>query len=69
MKTLESGKNTAILELTANELLVINNALNEVCHGVKIIGFESRLGKDRPFAKELLMAIGQVLDQIPDSTE
>jgi hypothetical protein len=52
------------LEFTAHELVLLNNALNEVCHGVDIddAEFLTRLGGSRAEAKALLDHIGRALD-------
>ena len=38
----------AEIRLTASELAIINNALNEICHGIDLPGFASRIGVERP---------------------
>lgn len=45
-----------LLSVTADELVCICNALNEVCHGVQIEDpeFETRLGVNRSFLADLL---------------
>lgn len=44
------------LDLSADELLILNNALNEVCNGVDIGDFEfaARIGGGREEARALL---------------
>lgn len=58
---------TARLVLDEDELVLIANALNEVCNGVEIEDFEfsTRLGADRDEARALLAAVGVVLDALP----
>lgn len=62
MRLIEVKNNRIIIELDQNEQLVINNALNEVCHGVKINGFESRLGMPQEYVKSVLKAFNRYLD-------
>ena len=62
MKTLQINENTVQLELDEEEILIINNALNEVCHGVKINGFQSRLGREKEFVISILKNFGVILD-------
>ena len=54
------------IELTADDILAINNALNEVCHGPEAIPdweFQTRMGVDRESAKvtlsRILAALGE----------
>jgi hypothetical protein len=47
-----------IVELTPHELLIINNALNEVCNGISLEGeFSTRMGCSLEEALELLAKI------------
>ena len=51
------------VELTDAELVVVNNALNEVCNGVHIEDdeFETRLGVSRDDARALLLKVTGLL--------
>jgi hypothetical protein len=48
--------------MSRDELILINNALNEVCNGIDIREFSTRLGASRSEAEELLDAIGKLID-------
>jgi hypothetical protein len=50
-------------ELTRADLLLINNALNEVCNGVHIedAEFQTRLGASREEARKLLQRLQALL--------
>ena len=52
------------LELSRNELLLLNNALNEVCHGLSISEWEfpTRLGLERSHGVALLRQISDLSD-------
>jgi len=55
------------IELTADDLLAINSALNEVCHGPDAIPdweFQTRMGVDRESAKATLSRISAALDEV-----
>jgi len=52
-----------VLSFSYDELVTINNALNEVCNGVVIPGFESRLGATRRDVERLLASVGGALDR------
>ena len=56
------------VELTANDLLLINNALNEVCNGIHLDDheFATRLGASRDETMALLHRISKLLT--PDTT-
>ena len=47
-----------LVELTKDELYIINNALNEVCNGIDLEGeFDTRMGCTVEEARELLAKI------------
>ena len=48
---------------TRDELVIINNALNEVCNGVQFDDdeFETRIGYERTIAQKLLTKISKAL--------
>jgi hypothetical protein len=52
----------ADIRLSAHELILINNALNEVCNGVDIddAEFATRLGAEREELRQLLSDIGSL---------
>jgi len=41
-------------ELSERELRIINNALNEICHGIDVQEFDTRIGASRQEVQELL---------------
>ncbi|MCA2537996.1 MAG: hypothetical protein IM550_01705 [Microcystis sp. M54BS1] len=44
MHAIEINKDKIILELSKNELGVLKNALNEVCNGIEVWEFHTRMG-------------------------
>ncbi len=64
MKEIELSSEKSSVVISKEELLVFNNALNEVCNGVEIFEFESRIGVDREQAVMLLHAVGLLLDKM-----
>jgi hypothetical protein len=51
------------IELNTQELIILNNALNEVCNGISLgEEFSTRMGCSREEARKLLERIGAVLD-------
>jgi len=58
------------VSLTEEDLLILNNALNEVCNGLDIIDFTTRIGASREHVKSLLDQVGGLFDMIgPKSLE
>jgi len=52
------------MNITRDELLIINAVLNEVCNGIDIVEFETRLGADKERVSEFLDEIDQLLDRM-----
>jgi hypothetical protein len=61
------GNGSVELRVTQDELVIFNNALNEVCHGFEVDEFETRIGASRDEAAALLQAIGRLLDRLSQS--
>jgi hypothetical protein len=51
------------LAFTHDELVIVNNALNEVCHGVSFDDdeFQTRIGYSRAVAQTLLKKVAKAL--------
>ena len=64
MQMKEVKANGARVLLTANELLMISNALNEVCNGLDLPEFATRMGVERAEVLSLLKAVGAIYDEI-----
>lgn len=72
MKVNRSDSSGAAVELTRDELLTVNNALNEVCHGPGAIDdeeFFARMGVELHEAMALLDEVNQLLPDPPPLTE
>jgi Holliday junction resolvasome RuvABC DNA-binding subunit len=56
----------ATVTLTAGELTLLNNALNEVCNGIAMDDdeFLTRLGIDRKTARKLLADLGRLTTDV-----
>lgn len=57
-------KERATVSLGPSELLILNNALNEVCHGLDLDEFDTRMGTERGVVQSLLDEIGALCDQM-----
>jgi hypothetical protein len=44
MRVPQSDETHVALDLSHNELILLNNALNEVCNGLEFLDFSTRLG-------------------------
>ncbi|MGN4073514.1 hypothetical protein ACS0X5_04185 [Burkholderia gladioli] len=53
----------AEIEVSHEELLVLNAALNEVCNGIDMFEFETRIGAPREKVERLMAEIHAALDQ------
>lgn len=56
--------NEVEIDLDREDLLVINAALNEVCNGIDLFEFETRIGTTREKVEELMGEIQMILDQM-----
>ncbi|WP_413709823.1 hypothetical protein [Rhizobium sp. Rhizsp82] len=54
MKIIEHKAGGAIVGLSSDEIYVLSNALNEVCNGIDLPEFETRLGASKGAVRELL---------------
>ncbi len=56
MKTISITKDELVISLAKEEATLLNNALNEVCHGIKLDEpeFKTRLGVSKERANQLL---------------
>lgn len=64
MKINEVEGKSARIELDCDELLTLNAALNEVCNGIDVHEFETRIRTSRAVAGKLMAEIQMVLDRI-----
>ncbi|RMG20152.1 MAG: hypothetical protein D6732_29015 [Methanobacteriota archaeon] len=52
----------ALIRFSTAELLILNNALNEVCNALDVTEFSTRMGAELKDVRNLLRQIGKVLD-------
>jgi hypothetical protein len=64
MQVRESDPTHILLDLTHNELILLNNALNEVCHGIDLPDFSTRLGAGWDELEALRRHISQALERM-----
>ena len=59
---------SATIRLNEDELIIINNALNEVCNALDNAEFFTRMGANEQEVEGLLDDIGKVIDSIRNSS-
>lgn len=64
MNLLSVTKGNAEINITESELLILNSALNEVCNGIDIAEFETRIGSEKDDVVALLNKVGNILDKM-----
>jgi hypothetical protein len=62
MQIRQSDETHVVLDLTHNELILLNNALNEVCNGLDLPDFSTRLGAQRSELEALFRQIKGALE-------
>ena len=64
MEVIDSTFEWSHIGMSRDELLIVNAALNEVCSGIEVFEFETRIGADRERVAALLQEIGSLLDKM-----
>ena len=64
MKVVDISAESSNIGLSRDELLIVNAALNEVCNGMAVFEFETRIGADRERVALLLKEVGLLLDRM-----
>ncbi len=64
MKSVEISEDSCCVMLKYREMLIINSALNEICNGIDLPEFETRVGAEKLEVEELLESIGSVIDRM-----
>ncbi len=64
MEIINTAAERSQIELGRDELLILNSALNEVCNGIALFEFETRIGADRERVAALLKEVGALLDRM-----
>lgn len=61
MKIIKQRDDCYSINATIDEMRMLNNALNEVCHGIDLEEFQTRLGYSRKKVEEMLEQVNQAL--------
>ena len=61
MKVIKRRDDSYSINATIDEMRMLNNALNEVCHGIDLEEFQTRLGYSRKKVEEVLEQINRLV--------
>ena len=61
MEIIEQKLTEVVVRISKEEAVILNNALNEVCNGIDLPDFETRMGCKEAEAQKLLSAFQSVL--------
>ncbi len=62
MKIRQENEQEAIIILTKEELEILHATLNEICNGIAVFEFETRIGAQRSAVIDLLQSTTYALD-------
>ena len=62
MRILSSTRDAITIEFSKDELESINNSLNEVCNGIDVPEFSTRMGATKAEVLDLLHRVSEALD-------
>lgn len=63
MKIDNQPDGTFAIRASREDLVILNNALNEICNGLSVPDFETRVGAPLASAERLLEIVGAALDR------
>jgi hypothetical protein len=66
VEILERTQDVVTVRLSVRELLLLNNALNEVCNGLDLREFETRMGASPDEVQTLLGVVGIAINESRD---
>lgn len=64
MELLKNDFTSTEVRLSHEELLTIHQSLNEVCNGIDLFEFQTRIGVSREEVLQLMKIIGQLINKI-----
>ena len=67
MKVVTVAEREAVIRLSEGELTAICNSLNEICHGIEIADFGTRIGYSLEETQALLDSTGDLLSRMRQS--
>ncbi|MDB9489240.1 hypothetical protein PN478_01660 [Dolichospermum circinale CS-534/05] len=67
MELIDKALKRVDVRISLDELLILNNALNEVCHGLDKFEFDTRMGVSQEEVAKLLQKIGSLIDEVENN--
>lgn len=67
MEIINAAVEHSQVDMSREDLLIVNAALNEICNGIAVFEFETRIGSSRERVVVLLKEIGLLLDKMDSS--
>ena len=64
MEIIDTTAEWSHISIGRDELLIVSAALNEVCNGIEVFEFETRIGADPERVAALLKEGGSLLDKM-----
>jgi hypothetical protein len=64
MRRVKAERHLMTVELSASELGILNNALNEVCNGIDLPEFDTRMGAQKRDVLKLLNEVRTARDLV-----
>jgi hypothetical protein len=67
MQLLKNDLASADVRLSVDELLTIHQSLNEVCNGIDLFEFQTRVGVSREEVSQLMNIISEIISKIDET--
>ena len=67
MEVFDATSEQSRIGISRKDFLIFNAALNEVCNGIEVFEFETRVGADKQRVAALLKEVGALLDRMDAS--
>ena len=64
MEVIDIRNDGAVVSLDNRDIMIINNALNEICNGISIFEFDTRIGESRQVVSDLLRKISELVSNM-----
>ena len=66
MQLLKNDSNSVEVKISIDELLTIHQSLNEVCHGIDLFEFQTRIGVSKDEELGIMKEISQIIKKIEE---
>lgn len=64
MELLNNDATSAEVRLSIDDLITIHQSMNEVCNGIDLFEFQTRIGVSREEVSNLMRIINQIIEKI-----